>query len=115
MTKRSKKGKQRALEAETYATVTYTVTDAPRSLTIHPKLLSQHPSPMVRYISNSEGNYLCFEENSSIEVTAKPAVPAKVVGQCSIPGCTHMSKYRHSKTLQPVCSLACYKSVQLEK
>ena len=70
--------------------------------------------PHVRYINNSQGISLSYsgDVNYPLPNISKP-LPTITQVYCSVDGCSNIKKYSCSKTKLPVCSLTCYKAVQL--
>jgi hypothetical protein len=62
-------------------------------------------------------NYLYFKDQNTIPNIMKPSKHENYPKQrvkCSLKGCNNFKLYNHSKTGSPVCSLDCYKRVEVK-
>ncbi|AQK62109.1 HIT zinc finger isoform X2 [Zea mays] len=68
----------------------------------------------VRTVMGPTGTVITFPESMGLPsiFNSKPVSYPPPREKCAGPSCTNPYKYRDSKTLLPLCSLACYKAVQ---
>ncbi|XP_062509715.1 INO80 complex subunit B-like isoform X2 [Corticium candelabrum] len=69
--------------------------------------------PTVQYISNKDGYALCFPPGMDFPFKAQTARKPPDKRVCAVEGCSNARRYTCSKTHLPLCSLECYKKVQL--
>ncbi|KAK2549780.1 INO80 complex subunit B [Acropora cervicornis] len=70
--------------------------------------------PHIRYISNQTGFALSFSKGLEFPLEVQlPQDTPKPRFTCSAQGCTNLKKYACSSNNLPVCSMECYKKVQL--
>ncbi|KAJ7376131.1 INO80 complex subunit B [Desmophyllum pertusum] len=72
--------------------------------------------PHIRYISNYKGFALSFSKGLEFPIqmqSSEAQGPPKPKSTCSAQGCKNLKKYSCSSNNLPVCSMACYKKVQL--
>lgn len=70
--------------------------------------------PHIRYVSNYQGFAMSFSTGLEFPLQMQSSQgPPKPRSACSAQGCTNLKKYSCSSNNLPVCSMACYKKVQL--
>ncbi|XP_066385815.1 uncharacterized protein [Miscanthus floridulus] len=76
--------------------------------------LEEYRKNCVRTVMSPTGTVITFPESMGLPsiFNSKPVSYPPPREKCAGPSCTNPYKYRDSKTLLPLCSLACYKAVQ---
>lgn len=76
--------------------------------------LEEYSKNCVRTVMSPTGTVITFPESMGLPsiFNSKPVSYPPPREKCAGPSCTNPYKYRDSKTLLPLCSLACYKAVQ---
>ncbi|NP_001147812.2 uncharacterized protein LOC100281422 [Zea mays] len=76
--------------------------------------LEEYRKNCVQTVMGPTGTVITFPESMGLPsiFNSKPVSYPPPREKCAGPSCTNPYKYRHSKTLVPLCSLACYKAVE---
>ncbi|OIV95359.1 hypothetical protein TanjilG_07515 [Lupinus angustifolius] len=74
------------------------------------------PPNTIRYVYGPNGTTVTFPEEMGIPsiLNSKPISYPPPREKCAGPSCTNPYKYRDSKSKLPLCSLQCYKAVQVK-
>ncbi|KAF8748271.1 hypothetical protein HU200_013016 [Digitaria exilis] len=76
--------------------------------------LEEYRKNCIQTVMGPTGTVITFPESMGLPsiFNSKPVSYPPPREKCAGPNCTNPFKYRHSKTMVPLCSLACYRAVQ---